>query len=66
MKSFDTSNLNDLLTHLSAVNVTDPVPDEAAAFLQESYRISVFVTGTQLTQEMMNAIITRKYGRFSS
>lgn len=46
-ENFNPTNLNDLLTHthLSAVNVTDPVSDEAAAFLQESYRNSVFVTG---------------------
>lgn len=63
-QSFSILNLNDLLTHLSAVNVTDHVPDEAAAFLQESYQNSVFVTGTQLTHEMMNAIITRKLDDF--
>lgn len=63
-ENFNPTNLNDLLIHLSVVNVTDPVPDEAAAFLQESYRNNVFVTGTQLTQEMMNAIITRKMEDF--
>jgi len=63
-QSFSLSNLNDLLIHLSVVNVTDPVPEEAATFLQESYPNSVYVTGTQLTQEMMNAIITRSMENF--
>ena len=64
MKSFNTTNLNDLLTHLSVVNVTDPIPEEASAFLQQFYPNSVYITDTQLTQEMMNAITTRTMGIF--
>lgn len=58
-QSFSLSKLNDLLTHLSVVNGIDPVPEEAVTYLRESYPNSVYVTGTQLTQEMMDAIITR-------
>lgn len=61
---FDIANLNKLLAHLSVVNVTDSIPDEAGAFLQHTYPNSVCVTGTQLTQEMMDAIMTRSIEEF--
>jgi len=63
-QSFFFSNLNDLLNHFSVVNITDPIPEESSAFLQQSYLNSVYVTGTQLTKEMMNAIITRSTDAF--
>lgn len=58
-ENFNGTNLNDLLAHLPVVNVTDPLPEEASAFLQQTYNNSVCVTGTQLAQEMINAVITR-------
>ena len=53
---FALTNLNELLSHFSAVNVTDPVPNEAGAFLQQVYPGSVFVTGAKLTQAMIKAV----------
>lgn len=56
--AFSISNLIDLLSHFSTVNVTDPDPNEASKFLQQSYQNSLFVTGNKLTQEMIKAIST--------
>ena len=61
---FNVTNLNNLLANLSVVNVTDPMPTEASAFLQHTYPNSIYVTGTQLTQEMMDAIMTRSIEDF--
>lgn len=64
MKSFDISNLNDLLSHLPAINVIDSEPDEAKSFLLQTYENSISVTGAELIQGMMGAIINKTQGDF--
>ena len=55
-QSFSLSNLNDLFTHLSVVNVTDPIPAEAIVFLFSEHIDSLSVSGIELIREMLNAI----------
>jgi len=63
---FTLTNLNDLLSYFSAANAIDLDPCEVQKYLLQEYASSIGITGAQLTQEMMNAIASHKYGRFLS
>lgn len=61
---FSVTELSDLLSRYSVVNVTDPETDAASLFLKEAFRNSVQISGKQFASDMLQAVIGGKTEKF--